>query len=244
VEIEEAPIFRSLLSSTEFLAPDTAIVNKPVTFEDTTSDAVSWEWRFGESDIVDNRSKKVSCTYKTPGVKTIYLKINGRSDRVSTRTIYVKNAEPLIRVDQPQATQTAGKSFGRVPRINDTPKVQPGFRTKLDTGNFTPPEVPKVYTDVQADEMIILIQGIVSGEKKVSDFSQYLCDGLNIPVTYNGTPMKFSQMCNLLKDFKKVTNISKPEVQLIKNSSTNCIKTMIVNVNKRSKLEKLFGKQK
>jgi hypothetical protein len=244
VEIQEAPILKRPLLNPEFIAPDTAIVNKPVTFEDTTNDAVSWEWRFGESNIVDNTSKIASCTYKTPGPKTIYLKINGRSDRVFTRTIYVKDAEPLIHVDQPKTRQAGGKSFGGVPKINDTPKVQPGFGRKLDTGNFAPPVIPKVYTDVQADEMIILIQGVVSGEKKVADFSQYLCDGMNIPVTYNGTPMKFSQMCTLLRDYKKVSNISKPEVQLIKNSSTNCIKTMIVNVNKRTRLEKIFGKQK
>lgn len=243
LEIQEAPIVKRLSLHPEFLAPDTAVVNKPVTFVDTTNDAISWEWRFGESDIVDGRSQKVSCIYKTPGPKTIYLKINGRSDRVSTRTIYVKDAEQLVRIDPPKAKQHRGmpNTIGQVPT---TPPIGIGREKASSEGKaITSPVPPKTYTDIQADEMIILIQGIVSGEKKAPDFSQYFCDEMNIPVTYNGTPMKFSQMFNILKDFKKVNNISRPEVQLMKNSTTNCIKMMIVNVEKRGLFKRLTNKK-
>lgn len=243
VIIQEVPVVKTISLHPEFLAPDSAIVNKPVTFIDTTTDAKSWEWRFGESDIVDGMSQKVSCTYRTPGPKTIYLKINGRSDRVSTRTIYVKDAQPLVQVDNTIKPIKRAQVNSNL-QIPDAPKST-GLGQKPAEGNIAPlEEKPKIYADVQADEMIILIQAVVSGEKKPADFSQYFCDDLNIPVTYNGKPMKFSQMCNLLKDFKKAGNISKPEVQLIKNSSTNCIKMMIVNVKKRSRIDRILGKQK
>jgi hypothetical protein len=242
VFIQEAPVLRKLSLQPEFSAPDTAIVNRPVTFIDNTSDATSWEWRFGESGIVDETSQKVSCTYRTPGPKTIYLKINGRSDRVSTRTIYVRDAAPLVRVDQPRARQPNVSSFN-IDRIPTTPRGGVGpNQIPPKAPELVPP--PKTYADVQADEMIILIQGIVSGEKKPADFSLYFCEEMNIPVTYNGTPMKFSQMYNLLREFKKINNISKPEVQLIKNSSTNCIRMMVVNVTRRSWLDKVINKNK
>ena len=242
VTVTERPLDRTPSIQPSFLAPDTATVNRPVTFVDTTGDATSWKWRFGESDLVDGVTQKISYTYKTPGIKLVYLEINGRPDRASTRAIYVKAETPLVQTVLPRPRSNTRGGMNTEPIIKKKPDSHPITGGPAQGGTISQPPPPKVYPDVQADEVIILLQGVVTGEKKAADFTQYFCDAADIPVTYNGTPMKFSQMCVILKDFKKLKKISKPEVQLIKNSSSNCIWTMTVNVNKKGLFYRTFGK--
>jgi hypothetical protein len=240
VTITERPLDRTLSIQPSFIAPDTATVNRPVTFIDTTGDATSWKWRFGERELVDGVTQKISYTYKTPGIKLVYLEINGRPDRASTRTIYVKEEKPLVQLELPRPRPNRQGTMYREPMIKNKPSG-PGITNGPAPGaTISQPPKPKVYPDIQADEVIILLQGVVTGEKKAADFKQYFCDEADIPVTYNGTPMKFSQMCVMLKDFKKLKKISRPEVQLIKNSSTNCIWTMTVNVDKQGLFKRVF----
>jgi len=241
VVIKPAPVIARTSLRPEFIAPVTSIVNKPVTFEDTTSDATSWEWRFGESEIVDAKTKKASWVYRTPGVKTIYLKVNGRQDRVSTTTIYIRDIEPVLAPYKPPARRKQSTYVipRNTPKIPDSPEST-GSDSKdpddKDDAGTVPPVVaeaqkPGKVADIQADEMILMIEGIVTGEKKMADFLPYFCEE-NIPVIYNGTPMNFNQMFNTLKAIKKKKKIEKPEVQIIKKSATNCIKSMTVKVDK------------
>lgn len=239
VTVTERPLNRTPSIQPSFIAPDTATVNRPVTFIDTTGDATSWKWHFGESDLVDGTTHKISYTYKTPGIKNVYLEINGRPDRASIRSIYVKEEAPLVPTEVPRQRPRRPVRIPD-PDINSKPQGRPIGSGDAQGGTVPQPPKPKVYPDVQADEVIILLQGVVTGEKKAADFTQYFCDEADIPVTYNKTPMKFSQMCVKLKDFKKLKKITRPEVQLIKNSSTNCIWTMTVNVNKQTLIDRVF----
>jgi PKD repeat protein len=241
VTIKGAPVIARKSLKPEFIAPVVATINKPVTFEDTTSDATSWEWRFGETDLVDGRTRKSSWVYRTPGVKNIYLKINGRQDRVSTTTIYVKDADPVLAPYKAAPKKIELPAWAQ--NIPQKPLDNGANEIKLPAAPVTIPGVPApaadkpgVFPPIEADEMILMIQGAVSGEKKMADFYQYFCDQ-NIDVTYNGVPMKFNQMFNTLREFKKLKNIKKPEVQLSKKSSTNCVVSMIVNVHKRSRFD-------
>ncbi len=241
VVIKPSPVIARTSLRPEFIAPVMSMVDKPVTFEDTTSDATSWEWRFGESEIVDARTKKASWVYRTPGVKTIYLKVNGRQDRVSTTTIYIRDNEPVLAPYKPAAKPKPSifvipPSIPNIPN-NPAPIVSgntvPAAKESAATVPPAAAEAPKPakVADIQADEMILMIEGTVTGEKKMADFLPYFCEE-NIPVTYNGTPMNFNQMFNILKAIKKRKKIERPEVQLVKKSSTNCIKSMIVKVEK------------
>ena len=241
VTIVERPLDKSPLLEPSFIAPDTATVNRPITFTDTTSDATSWKWRCGEGDLVDGINQKISYTYKTPGIKVVYLEINGRPDRASTRTIYVKDEQPLVQMEFSHPKPKGRIGVYPVPNIRPKP-TGPALGDSASGSSVAQPPPPKKYTDVQADEVIILLQGVVTGEKKAADFTQYFCDGSDIPVTYNATPMKFSQMCNILSGIKKLKKIEKPEVQLIKNSSSNCINRMIVTVMKAGFFDRHFKK--
>ena len=240
ITIIERPVDKTPLREPSFIAPDTATVNRPITFIDTTSDATSWKWRCGESEVVDGVNRKVSYTYKTPGIKFIHLEINGRSDRASTRTIYIKDEEPLVKREFPRPRVNGQSGMRRAPIINTRPTAPGLGGGPAQGGIVAQPPPPKVYPDVQADEVIILLQGVVTGEKKAADFTQYFCDETDIPVTYNGTPMKFSQMCNILRGIKKLKKIKKPEVQLIKKSSSNCINRMNVTVAKDDLIGRMF----
>jgi hypothetical protein len=241
VVIKPAPVIARVSHRPEFIAPAMSMVDKPVTFEDTTSDATSWEWRFGESEIVDARTRKASWVYRTPGAKTIYLKVNGRQDRVSSTIIYIKDTDPVLAPYKPPAKRKPSifiipPAIQNIPN-NPAPTVSgstiPTGKDPIATAPAPVTEAakPTKVADIQADEMILMIEGIVTGEKKMADFLPYFCEE-NIPVTYNGTPMNFNQMFNILKAIKKRKKIERPEVRLIKKSSTNCIKSMIVKVDK------------
>ena len=240
VTITEPPIDKTVSLQPSFISPDSATVNRPVTLIDTTHDATSWKWRLGESDVVDGTERKISYTYKTPGVKLIWLEINGRRDRAATRAIYVVDEKPLVQPEMPRARPNRRGGIHREPIINDRPGGAPLGNGSGESNAVPQPPAPKIYPDVQADEVTLLLQGVVTGEKKSGDFTQYFCDETDIPVTYNGTPMKFSQMCNILRGYKKLKKIGRPEVQLSKNASSHCINRMVVNVKKKGFIDGLF----
>ena len=151
----------------------------------------------------------------------------------------MKEETPLLKPEVPRLRPRRPPGIPG-PVIRDKPQGPAIGSGDAQAGTVSQPPKPKVYADVQADEVIILLQGVVTGEKKAADFKQYFCDEADIPVTYNGTPMKFSQMCNILKEYKKLKKISTPEVQLVKSASSNCINRMIVNVKKKGLAERLF----
>src|SRR5215204_4117362 len=167
VMVTERPLDRTLSLQPSFIAPDTATVNRPVTFIDTTGDATSWKWRFGESDLVDGVAQKISYTYKTPGIKLVYLEVNGRPDRAFTRTIYVKDEKPLVQTELPRPRPHRPVGIPG-PVIREKPQGPGMGGGNAQAGTVPQPPKPKVYPDVQADEVINLLQGVVTGEKKAA----------------------------------------------------------------------------
>jgi hypothetical protein len=235
IHIKEAPLFVNNDLQPKFTVPDEGFVNEKVTFTDNTPGAASWEWRFGETQMVDARTKSPSYRYLTPGTKLILLKINGRSDMVGFRTIHIKELKK-----NEEVTRKKRNSPNNDLNIPEVPVSGPIF-LPTDTVIAKPEKPTPKPPDISTAQMSSLFDAVVTGDKKASDFSIYLCGNLNMQVTYNGSNMTFSQMCDELRKEKKKKNIHKPRVEFTKYESTGCIIDMKVSVAQRTAVEKLLG---
>ncbi len=216
-----------------FISPDTALVNTPVTFHDNTPQAFSWEWRFGESAGVDATSREPTYIFKTSGIKTIYLKVNGRSDQITARIIYVKDAQ-WKQVVKSQASALVAAA--EMPEIKDEPEAPALNQQPEEKAEAPKPKAPEITNE----QMSAGLTDLVTGQKRAADFASYLCDNLNLMVVYNGNAMTFTEMCNEISQFKKVKKIQQPKVLLTKDGVTGCIITMNVTINKKSLFDKIF----
>jgi hypothetical protein len=233
VDIKEAPVVAKQDLIVNIEGPDTAYVNKPVSFTDRTEGATSWEWSFDERGIIDSNTPDASYTFYTPGHHVVFLKINGRPDWFTRMDIYVKdpNASKVL-VETP-------------PRRNNNNVILPPIKDRPETPQMDiggPPKQkddvkleikPVVVRDIKPDEISNLLQDVVIGKKTAADFAEFLCNDLEITVKYNNKSMSFGRMCNELKEIKKLKRINKPIVTLQKDKTTNCVKSMDVTVQKK-----------
>jgi len=61
----------------KFFAPKVVKQGELVQFRDSTSNAKSWEWRFGEGSKIDAIDKEPKYVYRIPGEKVVSLVVNG-----------------------------------------------------------------------------------------------------------------------------------------------------------------------
>jgi hypothetical protein len=190
-------------------------IGKPVTFSDSTADAKTWEWRFGESEKVDATTRTATYTFKTTGFKTVTLVVNGRAESFATCQIVV--GEKAI-----AAPKTGGDIM--LPPIDDKPKSDP-----LKAGTAV------MISDQDFNKMM---DEVVHGTKYASDFAPYLCGhNLQISVKYKVSgskekEMSFELVCRDLEEMK-TKKIRKVTISLQRDPGTNCINGMTVNVDKK-----------
>jgi hypothetical protein len=236
VVVTEAPEAVTTYHMPTFICRDTAYVNKPITFEDTSSNASSWEWHFEEGGEPGENRKKVQHTYYYAGKKMVTLKLNGRSDLITYR--YIDVIDPAA---QQQKTDAAPKEKAarqrpeqKVILIDRNPVVPPITPVDQHSGGDKPAEPPKLKAktaDVTTDELGRLLKGINEGNNQESDITGFFCSS-NMSVVYEGKMMLFSAACAELKKIKK-SRIKKIEVSCSKDAETNCINGMQINVKKR-----------
>lgn len=215
-----------------FISADTAYVNKPITFEDTSSNATSWEWRFEESGLVDGTRKKVNHTYYYPGRKLITLKLNGRNDMITQKYIDVIDLAQLQKnEDRKEKTNKRGAEPAKVIFIDKNP-VGPPIIPPTNHEEEKPAEparpAPKRVANISTGEMGNMLKGISEGNNSEGDATGFFCNP-NIPVVYEGKSMLFSKACSALKSIKK-GRIKRVEVNFSKDAETNCIITMQIDV--------------
>jgi hypothetical protein len=220
IYITKAPKLENPLLIPRFVCPQTAEVGKPVSFQDTTAGAHSWEWRFGETAAVDATSSTVNYVYKTPGLKTISLVINNDPKQLGVCKVYVN-----------EKTVAPSRSNARMPARQQQPSfivvpARPATPT-LEEQNHPQPVIPEPAkpqgVNIGKQELESKLRGVVNNFLTADNFNQYFCNNLNIPVSLNGTEITFTQLCNKLGSIKNDKKIKQLNVQQIKNSETNCI---------------------
>lgn len=213
-----------------FVCPQTAEVGKPVDFDDTTNGARSWEWRFGETATVDATSQSATYTYKTPGLKTITLVINGDLQQIGTCKIYV---------NPPPARKPSGGGQGPSPIIIVPAKPNsPTLDDQRESGETTPSK-PQGQA-ISKQDLEAMLRKVVNDLAKAEDFAPYICNNMNMPVSLDGKEITFRELCTKLSAIKGEKKIKELSVQQIKNNETGCILSLNVHLRMRKGILGIF----
>lgn len=213
---KDAPI----VDSTQYpvvQAPVSATVGRPVHFIDATPSAKKWEWSFGESGKIDSRVKTPWYDFRTPGVKTVTLIINGREQYRAIHRITIL-AKPLGRPGRDfsgPAMSRAGVPSRREEAIPEAMKPPEETISKIDLEN--------------------LILQIAEKKKSPSDLAQHGCDGMNTQVRANGKSVNIARFCEMIKGKK----LQKLTVDYSKQEGSSCISYFKVDY-KRNKILGVF----
>jgi hypothetical protein len=234
--IREDHLLDNNLFGTMFTGPSRAYMGMQVTFTDLSNKSTKWEWHFDDDSKVGATTKSATYVFKTPGTKKVSLMINDRLDLVQTRYIDItdRNAEN----EMSKASETAHAPKHVVPKfilLPTGPTVQPLTNPSLTKIPDNAPKKEEEKPVQKAPElthvqMESLLMELIGGTKQTEDFSSYLCGNLSIPVVYNSNNLTFNSMCNSLKQLKK-KKVKSIKVTLMHNDATNCVQTMVVNVD-------------
>lgn len=200
--------------------PDYVVEGEEITFEDTTVDAQSWEWRFGENmnNKVDSFDKKCTYTFTSPGRKMISLVVNDDYTHVGTRVIFVmpKKEERVVQADKKRKVVPINP-FMNVP---DAPPDE-GNVVKVEKG----PEIGGSDANKIEDVFSLVTNGKISYEELLQYFCKY-----NLPTVV----FKDQKTCSLKEFYYQV----KKERIKLKNISIQKVKDdciVIILIDKKYK---------
>jgi hypothetical protein len=221
------------LGTPEIITSKIITAGQPTYFYSTAEHAKTWEWGFGENRGIDETSSNPVYTFTSPGEKTITLVVNGNYSRVAKKIIYVhprviKKTNPLdvtsyIYEKNAEAFALPRGSVKKDPledMLQYVP-VSPKSKTQKDS-IIAIKKAPKV----SEDQFEILLNKVAEGSKVKDDFSEFLCDDLEVPVVKNNDELvTFAQLCSNLKGKK----IKIESIRLNKDKTTDCIKGLSIN---------------
>ena len=222
-----------ILGTPQIIVPKIITVGQPTYFKSVSEDAKTWEWAFGENRGIDETSSNPVYTFSTPGEKTITLVTNGNFSTVAKKVIYVhprviKKTNPLDVTSY--VYEKSAEAFA-LPRgtVKKDPleemlqyvPVAPKTKTQKDSIS-TIKKAPKI----SEDQFEILLNKVAEGSKVKDDFTDFLCDDLDVPVVKNDTDLiTFSQLCAAIKGKK----IRIESIRLNKDKQTNCVKGLNIS---------------
>ncbi|MBV8253235.1 MAG: hypothetical protein JO154_11565 [Chitinophaga sp.] len=184
--------------------PSTATVGIEATFSSNQPTITGFAWQLtGREDSI-HHTPTVTYTFRTPGEKILTLIINRDTARMAVKHIHV--FPPPIPISPP------------IPAIPLPPTHPPVKKAE--------PSMP-VITE---EEFKFMLQQVISGYKQCTDFSEYLCNNLLIPVIINEkTMIPFNQFCLQITGRKR---LSLDQVKMTRDKS-GCITTLSVHYNKK-----------
>ncbi|MBX2924969.1 MAG: PKD domain-containing protein [Chitinophagaceae bacterium] len=245
IQVKEPDLFKTAKPLPVIISVDTVFAGEKIYFSDTSSGAESWLWHFGETEPgnVDAREKNPSYVYKTTGVKIIRLMINNDPEQVNSKYIEVmKKPEKKLQEYQPRPRPNLDLPDLPVspPIVADDKKEKAADNEKIEPEqNIT--KAPEISTE----SFKALLMGIASGDSTIETFAPYLCDKLDMKISYDGKPTTFREACKNLKELssKRIKEIKLTEMRIDKTS--NCITSFKIEVKKKNFVERLFNsKQK
>lgn len=198
----------------DFEAPSRATKGEIVAFNDNTIGAESWEWTFGETNKIDSKLKNPKYTFKTIGVKTISLVINGdKSNGVSRDIVVVANAE------KPNKNT-----------ITNTKKPKPTTKdVNMDTVTKVTNEekpLPVIVKAINEAELENLLYAISDNKISLINFKNQFCED-NAPRVKVNSESKFMTLDQFYKLIKN-KGIKVKGVKIYKEKD-KCIETIYVN---------------
>jgi PKD repeat protein len=143
----------------DFDSPTRVTQGESVQFQDKTNNGDTWEWRFGESGKVDSKSKNPKYTFRTIGVKTVSLVVNGDKKNIKFSDIVVVSKTPT-KVEK---------------KRKKTVEVRPDTLVRALPEAETTKLVPSVIKTVSESEFTELMYSISEDKITLSNFKNHFC---------------------------------------------------------------------
>ena len=140
----------------DFFVPSKVYQGQKIKFSDKTENGTTWEWRFGETDVVDSKIKNPTYVYKTTGVKTVSIVVNGNKKNVKFKDVVVVMPEVKKTVRKVKTNTKVENVPEVVVEILETPEV----------------EVIKAINEVELTELIYIIS---DGKLSYESFKNNFC---------------------------------------------------------------------
>lgn len=221
------------LGTPQIITSKTITVGQPTYFSSISPEAKTWEWGFGEGRGIIETSSNPVYTFSTPGEKTITLVINGDFSRVAKKIIYVhpkviKKTNPLdvtsyVYEKNAESFSLPRGSVKKDPLEDMLQYVPVAPKNKIQKDSVV---AIKKAPKISEDQFEILLNKVAEGSKVKDDFSDFLCDDLEVPVVKNDKELlTFAQLCANIKGKK----IKIESIRLNKDKTNNCVKGMSIN---------------
>ena len=206
-------IFKEKLE-VNFYVPPKVFQGQKIQFADKTVNGESWEWRFGETEKIDSKLKKPFYTYKTTGVKTVSIVVNGDKKNVQFKDVVV------VTPDLKKETKKV-KTSKKVPN-----SVVPQIVVK--EVEVVKDEVVKTVSET---ELIELIDVVARGKLTYESFKNNFCAD-KLPLVQVNDDNKYIS----LKEFYNLVENQKIKIKEVKiNKEKNkCIALILVYYKQKS----------
>lgn len=225
----------------KIFAPDTVYMDALVQFTDLSPHSEKWEWRFGETGIVDKTEQDASYIFKKPGYVRIHLTVNGKPELTASKEILVidKNAEKNNQYKpRPLVPKPSGPP-NNTPSIGPDPTVDPLVDQREKQQEPAPVEKIKgpAITKQQLEAMLM---DAAAGKKSMADFAAYLGDKTDVSVAYDKKQIQLSELLNVLRKMKAKNIESISAVPTI-DKNTNHLLQIAVEVEKKGFFKRLIN---
>lgn len=200
-----------------FIVPEKIEVGQTIQIVDATKNATKWEWRFGETGRVDSEVENPEYMYESSGEKTILLIVNGdpRYGIRKTITVFDKETEDFTQTDGGFIDNRSGDPGGTV-----IPQRPPGGVGEGSIIIIPPPVEIEDAPSVTKERFKELLSLVAKKSAKADNFKEYLCDNLSLPITVNGMPTDFTELCTRITGKGKRFKVKSLEFE---KGNNNCI---------------------
>ncbi|MBL3656753.1 PKD domain-containing protein [Fulvivirga sediminis] len=206
--LEKAFILDSTLLAT-FSIPESIRVGETLKIKDETKAAKSWEWRFGETAEVNSTEQNPSYVYQEPGLKTISLVVNGDVRYATKKKI---NVLPVIKEHKLKKTVVKKKA-----------EAPPSIKYKPKELKEEPKEEFRA-PDISTRDFGAKLLEVADEKASAKDFSEYICDNLQMPMSAKGKKTTFVEFCEKIKGKK----LKIKELELFRNKKNNCVEYITI----------------
>lgn len=196
-----------------FSLPKSIKVGQRLIVTDSTENASSWEWRFGETANVNAATKTAEYIYEEPGLKTVSLLVNGDINFISKKKI---NVIPL-KGSQKRISEITKKSRDDKLGIKSAPSGDP--IKPAGQNNPTPISEPEPEPTLTNQNIKTKIMMIAKGQMTPKSISEFFCGDANPLIVVNDRSFTYNTFC---RDIKGI-NIVIENLQITWGDNRKCI---------------------
>lgn len=213
-----------------FDLPDAIMVGQTLNVVDSTKNALTWEWSFGENTFVDANTKQARYTFQTPGIKTVSLIVNGDMEYVTRKKIQVVpvSGTSLSAADESgYEKKELGWNLNALPDKKDDDPLAGLSPLELKEKKEAEKKENAPFIDNASLQTMIL--NMIDEKIKPQSFSKYFCNGLDTSIVAKGETMSFLQFCEKVMGKK----IKLQGINPIRNEDSDCITTMTIKYKRK-----------